>query len=207
MKLGAEKLPKEILQHILQDISFLYTFKMGLRLVCKFFKNILDTNKLLLKTAQIINAQKYIQEHDSSPKELQISDQIKYYTATIHPCDNTQALLRFKYKWVDSETGEPTKPGFEEEIPLEQVLFFSNTQIFSECEYNELEERKDRHHFITFYNSLPNSKDFPRTMTLKYQSLSSLERLKESLTRYQCKIKELLPEIQELIQCRKYKTL
>lgn len=154
----------------------------------------------LVSTAHIRAAEKYIYDNSRKPDLLGLP-KILGFNVSIHPLSGSVSGLLFKYtsKFVcDNGNGwEPDVPCFYEIIPIKKVLFFADKERFKEMnegdsitrilnvEFNSLDTRQARNNFIcTYMQYSPTGSKNPRWTRLINQSMESLVRLKESLSRY-----------------------
>lgn len=193
-------LPEDLLKALFQffDLSTLLKASSVSRL-WQWFVETLNIAPLI-NTADIRAAEKYIYDNSRKPDLLGLP-KILGFNVSIHPLAGSVSALLFKYtsKFVcDNGNGwEPDVPCFYEIIAIQKVLFFADKERFKgindgnsisralNVEFNSLDTRQARNNFIcTYMQYSPTNKKNPRWKRLINQSMESLVRLKESLSRY-----------------------
>lgn len=192
-------LPEDLLKALFQFFDLNTLLKAAS--VSRLWQWFADTLNIapLINTADIRAAEKYIYDNSRKPDLLGLP-KILGFNVSIHPLAGSVSALVFKYtsKFVcDNGHGwEPDVPCFYEIIPIKKVLFFADKERFKKMnesdsitrilnvEFNSLDTRQARNTFICTYVQYPTGNKNPRWVRLINQSMESLIRLKESLSRY-----------------------
>ena len=184
-----QTIPKEI-----QALIFLklpYALQLKLRVIAKYWKDTIEKHAQLplLNKAVVQSALSYTSSKDANYEEMDI-EALKTHYASLHlnPISLDSLIMKFTSKsgYVTAEdVFEYYPPAPEVKITVKNVFLLALKRGRLTEQYDSLGARDERHHFITHYIALPNHRNYPRWKFLNEQSKASLERLKESLGRYQ----------------------
>lgn len=211
----------DLIVHNYSDMSLMLHFRQ----VCKALRDRFDALKTVVLpfTEDIKLAEKFIRDHDSQPELYNTPNESKFNTVVIYPLNDStnELLLEFRSKWVDQVNGQwqEASPRTYEIWPLSTILSFSNKQYCAQFNTDSIENeylnrqfltlssRDERHRFILLLQKTlqENPEQSPEQSTilkrLLVQSIPDLQRLIESLQRYQNPVfQDLIPHVNAAIK-------
>lgn len=184
-----QAIPKEMLALIILQLP--YALQLKLRVIAKYWKDCIEKHSPLplLNNAVVQSALSYTSSKQANYQEIDIEALYENYaTLQLSPTLLDSLVMKFQ-----SKNGYVTEEGVFEYYPaapeitisVDKVFLFALKKGYLTEQYDSLVSRDERHHFITHYMALPNHPNCPRWKFLNKQSKASLQRLQESLGRYQ----------------------
>ncbi len=193
--------------------SFLpYQKKVFLRNISKTFIHFFQelANAPFLSTEDTFQATKNI----ITPMQVGLNDQCESFLVRIEPLPDSMdsVLLSFEPDIMAlDQDGNIIDNVLKTPLNVNSVLLYAKTRSGYvhvniknlTIQYNTLMTREERGQFISRYLSLPNIPEMARWNYLNSQSLESLNRLMESLSRYKDdKRKAIIPEVEKAIEAK-----
>lgn len=189
-----------------------YGKKVFLRNISKTFIHFFQelANAPFLSTEDIFQAANKI----VTPMQVGLNDRCESFLVRIEPLPDSMdsVLISFEPDMMAlDQDGNIIDNVLKTPLNVNSVLLYAktcsnyvheNTKNLTR-QYNTLMTREERSQFISRYLSLPNVPEMPRWKYLNSQSLESLDRLMESLSRYKDdKHKAIIPEVEKAIEAK-----